>query len=755
MMMRVIRHTFMMAALLIMTGCADRIDTDSLLTAGREVDVHLAITAVPVRSATPETKASFIDPSTGESADIEDLWVLQFDGTEGTSKMLRACYYPVFTPATAVRLFTSTVSNTILLVANTADPTAELANCRTLSDAEKAGRTLLLDTDATGGLSAGKWSMIMNGKTAVTITDGMAPINISLVRNAVRIDVTVNNSTGLTANPVTVNSVSVCTGAKRLYYYTDYMLPSLYPAVGDNEKGYTFPATDWNDGTGMADSRHFTFYVPANKRGTVTNSVASLKSVIAPNNSTYLLILGTDSESRRVAYRFYLGADLVQDFNLLPGYRYSYTINLTDAGNSETDARVENLYMQDFTSAPLANSYMVQPPSVDGVWKSVRVPVKRVHDFWNVTDGYEKVNNNALDPGCFGWKMELIYSTVKLEEDVNFKWIKRTGTDYTDYFEFAIPAGVTGNFVLGIHRFTDAGQTLLDDVFLWSWHFWVTDYNPDATLRLLTPESDANGYEARFAYDVVGGQVHRYRGNLWKSPDGVLKDEFMMDRNMGAMSTTELLGRGALFYQFGRKDPFMYSASQYHDCYAYNRYNNESDFPYRNKTQLTSSGDLEDLVRYSIYHPEIDILVPGNPTTPGWPIGDTDANGVEYGKSRNWYDTKLGADFNAKSIFDPCPAGWRVPQLNSMGVPDGTVENTDAFQIFHRILPNGVDIKYPRCIVSQGYNYANPALNVGSTYYTWSNSTRPNESNSSLLPKSNWDSATLMYHVRCVSYAEP
>ena len=109
--------------------------------------------------------------------------------------------------------------------------------------------------------------------------------------------------------------------------------------------------------------------------------------------------------------------------------------------------------MQDFTATPLANAYMVQPPLLEGVWKSVRVPLRRVHDFWNITDGYERVNNNALEPGCFGWQMEIIRSTVELVEDVNFKWIKREGADYRDYFEFAITEGVEGNIILLLFRF--------------------------------------------------------------------------------------------------------------------------------------------------------------------------------------------------------------------------------------------------------------------------------------------------------------
>ncbi len=744
---------YIMILLLVLAGCSDRLETD-MAVAGVETSVRMDLTLKPMQSTELATRSAYIDPSTQENVQVRDLWVLQFDGTSGNAKLLKACYYPDYTPSTDIRLLTSTSANTILIVANTGDETAELGRCRTLADAVRVGKTVIDDTGANGGWASG-WNIIMNGKTTATVTDGMAPINVTLVRNAVRIDVTVNNSTGSSANPVTVDYVTVCTGVEKLYYYTDYTLPDTYPTEQD-VKPFVYPATDWASGTGTANSRKFTFYVPANKRGQITNGVPADKPRLALPNSTYLLIVGTDSESRRVAYRFYLGADLVRDFNLLPGYRYSYTINLTDAGNSDTDARVENLYMQDFTTAPLANSYMVQPPSIQGVWKSVRVLVRRVHDFWNTTDGYEKVSNNALEPGSYGWKMEIIRSTVELVEDVNFKWIKRTGTDYTDYFEFAIPAGLEGNIVLGVHRFTDAGQTLLDDVFLWSWHFWVTDYNPDATLRLLTPESDGSGYEARYAYDVVGGQVHRFRGNIWKSPDGALKDEFIMDRNLGAKSVTEHHGNGSLYYQFGRKDPFPYSSKNWNainnGVIIYNRYNDENWIPYRTDAQLTTAGVTDDYIRYSIYHPETNINITGS-----WSKSDADSEGRVYNEATNWYDTKLGSDYlTTKSIFDPCPPGWRLPPDNCMATPSGTVATTENL-VEKRRLPNGAEIYYPCHGSYQGIwsNSVQFYTDIRKFSGLWSNRTSNNISNGYLSSSGGSFTKSFCLSVRCVSYTEP
>ena len=747
--------TYITALLLILTGCSDRLETVTL--PGAETDVYLAVTAQPMRSADALTKAAFIDPSTQESVEVKDLWVVQFDGTAAGSKLLKACYYPDYSPSTKVRLITSTSANTILLVANTGDPAAELGRCRTLAEAETAGKTVIHDTGAHGGQTAGKWNMIMNGKTAVTVTDGMAPIAVSLVRNAVRIDVTINNATGSTANPVTIHSVTVCSGVPKMYYYTDYALPDVYPARVTDTKPYAYPATDWADGTGDGNTRQFTFYMPANKSGVISNTDASHKSAMAPQNASYLQVLATDSESRQLAYRFYLGADLVQDFNLVPGYRYQYNLTINGAGNAQTDSRVEDLSMQDFTHAPLANSYMVQPPSVEGVWKSVRVPVARVHEFWNVTDGYEKVNNNALEPGCFGWKAEIVRSTVQLVEDVNFKWIKRTGTDYTDYFEFAIPAGLEGNFVLGIHRYTDAGQQLLDDVFLWSWLFWVSDYNPDASLPYLTPELDGSGNEARYVYDVVGGEVNRLSGNLWK-PGNRLDGQFMMDRNVGALSATRFDLKGLLYFQHGRKDPFPYYSSlhgaSWKGAVVYNRYDESSNYPSKHYNQLVESDLLTDLVRYSVYHPDTYIMA----VSAGWSLGDKDADGTLYVSGNNWCDPKK--TIHQKSIFDPCPPGWKLPPNGAISFPTGTTSK-DVNLMRNYTLPNGTTVRMLKAgYITWGWNYSangvssatTVAISAGS-FNHWSYAHNSN-SNGYHAEGSNQNQA-LGLPVRCVSYTEP
>lgn len=162
-----------------------------------------------------------------------------------------------------------------------------------------------------------------------------------------------------------------------------------------------------------------------------------------------------------------------------------------------------------------------------------------------------------------------------------------------------------GNAVIGAY---DAGGTLI-----WSWHIWATDYNPSA----------ANA-----------GTTALFNGYM------------MMNRNLGALdndnSTTEkILASYGLYYQWGRKDPFIGPSS-------YNAANGSSASMYNGggsrvymKTEVSSAdaGTMDYVVR--------------NPLT--FIVGVSDS---EYDWLWSAHSDDLWSD--TKTVNDPCPYGWRV-----------------------------------------------------------------------------------------------
>ena len=156
-----------------------------------------------------------------------------------------------------------------------------------------------------------------------------------------------------------------------------------------------------------------------------------------------------------------------------------------------------------------------------------------------------------------------------------------------------------GNAVIGAY---DAGGTLI-----WSWHVWAADYDPDAEGGAV----DFNGYT-------------------------------MMTRNLGALaddnSTVEdILASYGLYYQWGRKDPFIGPAS-------YNASNGASASMYngagsRVYLQTAASSAETGTVAYAVQHPLTFIT------------------GVS-GSENDWLWSAHSGDLwsaSEKSAYDPCP----------------------------------------------------------------------------------------------------
>ena len=119
----------------------------------------------------------------------------------------------------------------------------------------------------------------------------------------------------------------------------------------------------------------------------------------------------------------------------------------------------------------------------------------------------------------------------------------------------------------------------------------------------------------------------------------------MMDRNLGATSSTPGdVGALGLLYQWGRKDPFL----------------GPSSFSEGNEARSTiiwssvvSSNSSTGTIEYSVSHPTTFITY--NDSNLDW----------YYTGSNSTDDTRWQSE---KTINDPCPVGWRVPDGGSDGI---------------------------------------------------------------------------------------
>jgi hypothetical protein len=185
----------------------------------------------------------------------------------------------------------------------------------------------------------------------------------------------------------------------------------------------------------------------------------------------------------------------------------------------------------------------------------------------------------------------------------------------------------------------------VNGVIVWSWHLWVTDYDPDTDF--LTYES--TGLPRIGAPDA--GRAHSF-----------------MDRNLGALSNSYTLGTEdysafGLLYQWGRKDPLVGHTNVLRG--------GETTGPPIIYTPAAPEGTQIPFlttgvtvgVRYSIEHPEAFIYLP-NSYTGQWSWNDLSASSM----AALWYDHTDVSHQVTKSVYDPCPAGWRLP---SNGVLEG------------------------------------------------------------------------------------
>ena len=208
---------------------------------------------------------------------------------------------------------------------------------------------------------------------------------------------------------------------------------------------------------------------------------------------------------------------------------------------------------------------------------------------------------------------------------------------------------------------------------VWSWHIWVCEgYDPVATSQT-------------------------YPG----------KNAAMMDRNIGALeaSATSPLSNG-LFYQWGRKDPFPGAVESYVSS------STGGHFMVTTKgstISLVSSESVVATVDYANAHPDKFITTTKN-------SGDWLAEPV----SSLWAQTK--------TVYDPCPAGWKIPAafvLDSNNqhvyVQEAWSNLDDPSSANYGIYLNPVRAWYP----DNGYiGISGALLMVGQYACYWSNSVR-------------------------------
>lgn len=394
-----------------------------------------------------------------------------------------------------------------------------------------------------------------------------------------------------------------------------------------------------------------TVWLPANARGTrrdVTSPLYRDKDH-AHSAATYVeFVVDHAVKKERLFYRVYLGGNETTDFNLLENKNYYWKISINRA-NYAADPRIRLFDQTPVVSTNLvstANCFMMRP-GTDLCFN----PYKHTSgtNGWNsyLTSGgtldatktisYVRVLWQTKDAGTSGdLVMGYVIDETHHENLVN-------SSDLSDLEKarvyVKVPHSKGGNAVIAAYNSVGT--------ILWSWHLWISGYVP----------RKINSFDEYVSAQLASqnGTVHKYDSPLF-APGGVYAGKVMMDRDLGArtggfpgitvgasFSKMDVVNTYGFLYQWGRKDPFFPSLDGT---------TNEKDVIYdgygvpknlgKSNSQTTMEGSIQNPLTY-YYNKNVNWSNESNSNT-YWNAGNNSAPGT-------------------KTIYDPCPDGWKVPSI--------------------------------------------------------------------------------------------
>ena len=609
---------------LFLSGCSEEIAVSGGKTETQEGE--LAVVRLDVRANTPDNISTrVLDENT-----IHDLHILVYN----SSGELTGKNYKTSAPYTVTAR--SGTNCTIYAIANTGNSTLFDG---TVASTEQKLKDLTTNITLWSDLTSSDYLLMAGSKESVTIAAGESTLTdgMTVSRLAAKVNLAIGVASG---SGITITNYKICSLPVNSYYINRPLTTeaSQTDTAGETgtEPNATSTAAHWtNSGlidAGGASSVNTTFYMFENRRG-VNSSIAAQSQKIkanAPDSATYVVING-ETLGYKATWKVYLGANNTTNFNVKRNCSYTYDITLK---RNDVDSRVKITQI-----GSSSNCYIVVPGT------AVSIPVERANESPIAITGATLTNgtyHQILSETT--WTASLLWeSTVGLVTVSN-----ATGTGPTGRFVVTAntPAGSNGgNAVVQIKN--SANEVL------WSWHIWVTGYNPNS-----------------------GGTTY--------SRSNGTKTYVFMDRNLGATaaaassSSDQAAAVSGLMYQWGRKDPFP-GANSWNitdgtdPTVVYST--SGTSMNVLTNVQAVPSGAVPNNLTNAIRNPFVFYK---NTVSPyDWFV----YNNSSYQNNDLWGGVDISVTtFAPKTVFDPCPTGWRVPPWTGSNSPwngysSGTLSN--------------------------------------------------------------------------------
>lgn len=679
------------------------------------VETHLSFDVAAMNTLTGQTRTTD-DPNdiqsesiteeekqgTDAERKIDNIWVFQFDATS-EELLITPRYYDlsdknVIPDATNGKevdvLLKPDVSSIVYVVANIGKVTAsgsDWATAHNSATLEDVRKLTLPDPKIVVVGDDGKpdSTLPMEGKTIkVTTTKGQA-VSVTLTRMYAKVIVLA----GDIPESININSVT----ASNIPYYckvgtleaASLNKPATYP------DDVTWTTRDAGLGSKNEDGKYMgklVLYIPENLQGrtTTTKDNPELKADYAPANAfnltflaDYVDIFDTDNvkENDR-KYIVYPGTNTYNDYNIRRNFIYRVTLNI-----------YTDLYNQD---VPSSNCFVVKPNQSISFLPYYRTETGGGYDFTNYLDANGEDDAKKINDSDDMLKnIQIIWQTKDAIGD-NSKgdrvWIDRRSEAMDEYHrKIHVKAGTEPGNAL-IAAYNSKGDII------WSWHIWVTENEPANVSNAVVYSTyawDENGIYTNIR--VPGYAVMPCNLGALRNEPTTDKSEWLDMNPKGTYIDGKTFG---MLYQWGRKDPFPPVITSgayemppdgtdgYTDYFTGNHYANDGS-NIVGKTNQTDTNDLfhshkntyadtKEAIKYAIEHPTVFMIYSGNwlRTNDSMLWGAENRTGkksltftlktYQSGSEKEPVSTKvtLCDDYgDKKSIFDPCPSGWRVSPM--------------------------------------------------------------------------------------------
>ncbi len=684
-------------AFAILFGCSDdtfyRTGEDGELD-GNTVEAYLSlkvsdfnVQSSATRADSPVTDEANKEQATADENKIDNIWVFQY-GADG-NQLIPATYYTISDQAQLNNikvLLKDGVPSTVCVVANTANSQwAKGDGFKTLEGLKKQA----IPQPVSNNLFTEFKAIPMEGtKDNVTVASN-SKVEVQVYRMYAKLKISFDKlPEGMTPKSIQVNNIPDYCQVHTLGDGVAEITPASY---GETVEWVTRSVNAASGEGAYTDGKEYVVYIPENLQGEMGSEFDKKSEITADNQSDRVpgkaLVIVMDMNykdpetgaTRTLTYTVYPGGNIYNNFNVRRNCVYRVKMQINTAS--------QEIY------TPSSNCIVVIPGETVSFEPYYRTEIGggyKFEDYLNPNDEEKKINRVGIIWQTFdaiGDNSEGNLVTFTLNEQ------------YPIHSTITVKTKMEGNALIAAYNSSEE--------IVWSWHIWITGNDPGNV------------------GNAVVYTTYRWDSTGIKSNEPRIPGYAVMPCNIGALANNpedsgnentpdnwyckEKRAYGMLF-QWGRKDPFppMKRATRYSGAYNYDNAVVEVFDNSLTKINMTTNGYVA--AKDELFNTVLTYDASKNPSSV---IGSSSASGIAYTIKHPTIHiagaTQLGTSYNTlsryinmgnwlpendqclwgaieivdptnaekyspysgraiwrnygadKTIFDPCPSGWRVP----------------------------------------------------------------------------------------------